>query len=396
MLPYTPLRTALLLALVASTALTAHASALTGRQLKNCDDKCYPPWKARQVAEKCKGDVVDCDYFSFGRLQVGKQCECPSPTPTSTATATATPSPSKPPTPASNCGSDPYEFCQSKFRSVFLQNFCDYGVESCLRKVGSSTVVGLRCKCPVSTTPVPACTAAGFKKCFDTKNFGILKELCPDGVSGCTRTFKGVSSYGVNCKCVGKNSPTPSVSPTPSTTPRPECISSLYNFCFPYWNRFKIIKLCPGPIESCDRLQGGKIVKGIRCKCLVDPTPTKPTPTPKPLMCPAEVDETTSVKVNKYTVDVKKSNACFTIVYSYVGQAYGLTVSYRGKVLRKSWINARVFTPLKLCIYGPTTEIDITYAIVPGKKIFFKVSCAYKTLTARRSAGVLVDSKYVA
>lgn len=381
---------------VASKVLIDNDSELdtTIRQRKNCDDTCYPIWNGREVAEKCKGEVVDCEGFILGQFRKGKKCECPkrSPraSPTSSRTPTVSPRPSFTPRPNQTCKGFVFETCQLASRRDLLETICEAGVETCRRTVNGVVSQGVKCICPnatrsMSPSPSPACAGPLFNFCFSYDNFKALRKNCPNGVSGCPRFVNGQRLFGVRCRCVvgSTPSPTPSSSktptPTPSKTPLPGCTSTLFTMCFQP-KRFAVLQeICPGDVIECEISQAGTVSPGFQCECEARPSPDPATPTV--LKCPVTIDETTNVRKNVYYIDVKKSKACFNIVYSYFNQAYSMTIMYEGKTLRRLFVNSRVFAPLKLCIYGKSTTIKILYNIVPQKKIYFKASCAYKTLS---------------
>lgn len=387
-----------LLPLVSNKATIENYSKLapTIRQRRNCDDTCYPIWKGREVAEKCKGEVVDCQGFILGTFRKGKKCECPkrSPkaSPTSSRTPTVSPKPSVSFQPNQSCKGFVFENCQSASRRELLESVCKAGVETCRRVVNGVASQGVKCVCPdappsVSPSPSAACPGPLFNLCFTYDNFGALKKNCPNGVSGCPRFVNGQRKFGVRCRCVVKPTPTPtstpssSITPTsaPSKTPPPGCRTNAFTMCFPPNRLPALEEICPDGVVDCERLEAGTLRPGFQCKCKTKPSPDPATP--KVMKCPVKIEETTNVRKNVYYVNVKKSKACFNIVYSYFNKAYTLTIMYEGKTLRRLFVNSRVFAPLKLCIYGKSTTIKIVYNIVPKKKIYFEASCAYKSLS---------------
>lgn len=365
----------------------------TVRQRKNCDEKCYPAWKGREVAEKCKGIVVNCEAFILGMFRPGKQCQCGKPKPSSSPAVTPSPMPSTSSRPNPSCKGYVYEFCQAAYRRELLEVICEDRVAFCRRTVNGTNVAGVICQCPPAQTTKspspsvsPKCTGGIFNNCFTLDNFSALKKNCPDGVSGCPRYVDGKQLFGIRCRCVpnATPSPKPSTSSIP-TTPRPECITTAFNMCFSPDKYDALQRICPGDVVECKRKVAGLVRPGFQCKCKASPSPSPSSnfgpSSSKYLKCPVKVDETTNIRQNVYYVDVKKSNACFNIVYSFFNQSYGMTVTYEGKTLRRLWINSRVFAPLKLCIYGKSSIVKIVYNIVPKKKIYLKVSCAYKSLS---------------
>lgn len=356
-----------------------------------CDPTCYPFWYLHRIEASCPGQVVSCTRY-YGGSKPGYKCDCTAPSPSPTPTSS----------PAPKCSGYLYNICFSYWRKPFLLETCPYGIEECSKYYPGSGRIGYRCSCgtapkpsssvtptptptttptptptstpTVSPSPKPKCPGPLFNTCFSHWRYSFLLKTCPYGVEECDRyySYKGYKGYW--CKCIIPPTPTstPTTSPTPTSSPKSVCDGIYYNQCYPFWKRGFLYDYCPYGVETCSLYN---YRTGFRCICL-KPSPS-PSPAPKALACPVTIDEISKQRSTFYDIDVKANSGCFDFHYDYFYRAYGVVIRYEGFIAKRMWVNSAVYAPLKICFHGSSSIINVQYNIIPSKRIYFRLSCAY-------------------